>query len=64
MSEKYRATLYIDQEIWSWLRKHSIDKRQSASEIIEELIRGYRTQLIEQEAQKQLQSCKQTDQQK
>ena len=49
MSEKYRATLYVDRELWNWLRKHSIDQQQSASEIIEELIRTYSTQIMHAE---------------
>jgi hypothetical protein len=41
MGEKYRTNVYLDRDVWNWLRKHAIDQNQSASEIIEELIRAY-----------------------
>lgn len=54
MSEKYRATVYVNRDLWGWVRKHAIDKHQSASEVIEELIRTYKSEQIEPDAKEAL----------
>lgn len=47
MSEKYRATIYLERELWDWVRKHSIDKHQSTSEFIEQMLFAYKTEMEE-----------------
>lgn len=56
MGEKYRATIYIEREIWDWMRKHAIDQHKSASEVIEQMLLAYKNQIPEEKSDKPRQS--------
>ncbi|MBI4751342.1 MAG: hypothetical protein HY774_22925 [Acidobacteria bacterium] len=45
MNEKHRVTIYLNGNLWEWLRKHSIDKHKSASAILEDLLSTYKSEV-------------------
>lgn len=49
MSEKQRVTIYLESKLWEWLRKHGIDKRKSASAILEDLLATYKSEITKEQ---------------